>query len=62
MPAGLCFHTQGATPDGRHLYDADTWVVRRLPLDHAALARERVQRDFVAEECLRFDIADCPTA
>lgn len=51
------------SPDGGQLYYADDWAIRRLPLAHtelAELARERVRRDFLAEECLRFDLHECP--
>jgi hypothetical protein len=52
------------TPDGSALYyEANNGLLRRFPMDHAELAdlaRARVQRDFTAEECERFDIApDC---
>lgn len=48
------------TADGRHLYyESAGGVLRRFPLDHgelAALAEQRVQRDFTEAECERFAI------
>ena len=51
------------TADGDYLYYAGRGgVVRRFPLEDdelADLARQRVQRDFTAEECSRFGIERC---